>query len=91
VQEIKDILSLLLEISFETSIDLISNSKLLIRQHQFLKIYLATLAFLSKYAEWTEVVVVQCKSFIDNIKGSYYNYSICSQVILYLTIVAHIQ
>lgn len=83
---------MLLEISFETEMKFIVNGRLLIRLHQFLKIYLSMLALLSKYPEWTEDVVSQCKSFIANIKGSYYNYTICSKVLFHaIPLADHIQ
>jgi len=76
-EDLKCILKILLEIIFETSIKALNSTRLLIRKHNFLRIYLQILALLSK--DMTNIGPY-CKFLFESIKGSYWNYHICGKV-----------
>ena len=71
---------MLLEIVFETSVDLAQPAHLLIRLHHFLLIYLTLLAHLALDPTWKARVAVHCEYLLGALRGSYLNYSICTRV-----------
>lgn len=82
---------MLLDISFETEVDLGKSSRLLIKRHHFLLMYLSTLVFLSKDAQWSSTVTQHFNTFYECAKGSYWNCSVCQKVWLGLSVDSDIQ
>lgn len=78
--ETESILRSILEITFDTSTDLIRNSRLLIKRPLYIIIYFSLLSFLSRHTEWTKSITSHCESFCENVEGSYWNLVICSKV-----------
>ena len=78
--DVNNILQILLNIAFETDVDLLKPSKLLIKRHRFLLVYLTLIAFLSKLPDWYKVTASHYKVFHESISNSYWNYSICQKV-----------
>ena len=75
-------LNLLLEITFETSVDMKEPLKLLIKRFYSLAIYLKIVLHLAQYSEWRDSLVSFLNSLYNIIKDSYANYCGCGKVFM---------
>lgn len=76
----REILDTVLEIIFDTPVDLSLSPKLLIARRKFLIVYLSLLLLLAKLEGWSEIAKTHCIFFCASIKNSYYNYNLCAKV-----------
>jgi len=80
-QELEGILKMILEIVFESSIDLNVKTEMLIERKEYLVAYFEVLVGISEDKKWEELIKIHCRNFFSNVNNSYKNCMFLSEVI----------